>query len=79
MYVEINIPDKIATYYGKTPKEVSNYMLQVAVLECLRRRIITTKEVGDILNLDREEIYQLVDDHEIPIYTLSDLQKDRKK
>jgi hypothetical protein len=54
-------------------------VLESVVLEGFRERILTTEEVRQLLGFETKfEVHAFLKEHEVPFYTLADLEHDRE-
>jgi hypothetical protein len=80
MEVVIHLPDDIA--YGlqeKWGQDIPRRVLECVALECFRERILGESQLRQLLGFEtRFEIHAFLKEHEVPFYTLEDLEHDRK-
>jgi hypothetical protein len=79
MEVAINLPDDIAQRVQARREDVSRYVLENFVLQGFRTRVLTREDVRRLLGFDTKmEVHAFFKAHEVPFYTLADLEHDRE-
>jgi hypothetical protein len=80
MEVAIHLPDDIAHHLQeKWGQDIPRHVLESLALECFRERILGESQLRRLLGFEtRFELHEFLKQHEVPFYTLEDLEKDRK-
>jgi len=79
MEVAIHLPDDIAQRVQAQWEDVPRHVLEGFVLEGFRARVLTTEDLRRLLEFDTKfEVHDFLKDHEVPFYTLADLEQDRE-
>ena len=79
MEVAIHLPDDIAQRLQAQWGDVPRHVLESLVLEGFRTRVLTTEDVRQLLGFEtRFEVHAFLKQHEVPFYTLADLEHDRE-
>ena len=79
MKVAIHLPDDIAQRVQAQWEDVPRHVLESFVLEGFRARVLTTKDVRRLLGFETKfEVHNFFKAHEVPFYTLADLEHDRE-
>ena len=79
MEVAIQLPDSLVKRLQERWDDIPRRVLESVVLEGLRERILTTEEVRQLLGfVTKFEVHAFLKEHEVPFYTLADLEHDRK-
>jgi uncharacterized protein UPF0175 len=79
MEVTISLPDDIAQRLQAQWGDVSRRMLEELVLEGYRTRILGESDIRRLLGFEtRFEVHDFLHAHQVPFYTLEDLQRDRE-
>jgi Uncharacterised protein family (UPF0175) len=80
MEVTIQVPDDIAHHLQeKWGQDISRHVLESVALECFRRRILGESQLRRLLGFEtRFEVHAFLKQHNVPFYTLEDLEHDRK-
>jgi hypothetical protein len=80
MEVAIHLPDDIAQHLQeKWGQDIPRHVLESLALECFRERILGESQLRRLLGFEtRFEVHEFLKQHEVPFYTLEDLEKDRK-
>ena len=79
MEVAIHVPDtlvkRLQEQWGDLPRRV----LESLALEGYRERVLTTEEIRQLLGFEtRFEVHAFLKEHQVPFYTLEDLEHDRE-
>jgi hypothetical protein len=79
MEVAIRLPDDIAQQlYEKWGDDIPRRVLESIALECYRSRILGESQLRRLLGFEtRFEVHAFLKAHEVPLYTLDDLEHDR--
>ena len=80
MEVAIHLPDDIAQHLQeKWGQDIPRHVLESLALECFRERILGESQLRRLLGFEtRFEVHEFLKQHEVPLYTLEELEKDRK-
>jgi hypothetical protein len=79
MEVAVQLPDSLVKRLQERWDDIPRRVLESVVLEGLRERILTTEEVRQLLGfVTKFEVHAFLKEHEVPFYTLADLEHDRK-
>jgi len=80
MEVTIHLPDDIAhRLQEKWGHDIPRHVLESVALECFRQRLLGESQLRQLLGFEtRFEVHAFLKQHEIPFYTLGDLEHDRK-
>jgi hypothetical protein len=80
MEVAIHLPDDIAQQLQeKWGQDIPRHVLESVALECFRERILGESQLRRLLGFDtRFEVHAFLKQHQVPFYTLDDLEQDRK-
>jgi len=80
MEVTIHLPDDIAhRLQEKWGHDIPRHVLESVALECFRQRLLGESQLRKLLGFEtRFEVHAFLKQHEIPFYTLGDLEHDRK-
>ena len=79
MEVTIHLPDDVAQRLQAQWGDVSRRVLEELVLEGYRARILGESDIRRLLGFEtRFEVHDFLCEHEVPFYTLEDLQHDRE-
>jgi len=79
MEVAIHVPDtlvkRLQEQWGDLPRRV----LESLALEGYRERVLTTEDIRQLLGFEtRFEVHAFLKEHQVPFYTLEDLEHDRE-
>jgi len=79
MEVTINLPDDVAQRLQAQWGDVARRVLEELVLEGYRARILGESDIRRLLGFEtRFEVHDFLCEHQVPFYTLEDLQRDRE-
>ena len=79
MEVTIHLPDDVAQRLQAQWGDVSRRVLEDLVLDGYRARILGEADIRRLLGFEtRFEVHDFLCEHEVPFYTLEDLQHDRE-
>jgi Uncharacterised protein family (UPF0175) len=79
MEVTIHLPDDVAQRLQAQWGDVSRRVLEELVLEGYRARILGESDIRRLLGFEtRFEVHDFLCKHQVPFYTLEDLQRDRE-
>ena len=79
MEVTINLPDDVAQRVQALVVDLSRRVLEELVLEGYRARILGESDIRRLLGFEtRFEVHDFLCEHQVPVYTLEDLQRDRE-
>ena len=78
MEVAIQLPDTLGKRLQERWDDLPRRGLESVALEGFRERIITTEELRQLLGFETKfEVHDFLKAHEVPFYTLADLEHDR--
>jgi hypothetical protein len=78
MDVAIHLPDDIAQRIQAQWEDVPRHVLESFVLEGFRAHVLTTEDVRRLLGFETKiEVHAFFKAHDVPFYTLADLEHDR--
>ena len=78
MEVAIRVPDTLVERLQERWGDLRRRTLESLALEGFRERVLTTEEVRQLLGFEtRLEVHAFLKQHEVPFYTLQDLEHDR--
>jgi Uncharacterised protein family (UPF0175) len=79
MEVAIQIPDPVVKRLQERWGDLPRRVLENVVLEGFRERILTTEELRQLLGFETKfEVHAFLKEHNVPFYTLADLEHDRE-
>ncbi len=79
MEVAIYLPDDIARRVQAQWEDVPRHVLESFVLEGFRTRVLSTEDVRRLLGFETKiEVHAFLKAHDVPFYTLADLEHDRE-
>ena len=79
MEIAIHLPDDIAQRVQAQWEDIPRHVLESFVLDGFRARVLTTEDVRRLLGFETKfEVHTFFKDHEVPFYTLTDLEHDRE-
>ena len=79
MEIAIHLPDDIAQRVQAKWEDIPRHMLESFVLDGFRARVLTTEDVRRLLGFETKfEVHDFLKAHEVPFYTLADLEHDRE-
>ena len=79
MEIAIHLPDDIALRVQAQWEDIPRHVLESFVLDGFRARVLTTEDVRRLLGFETKfEVHAFLKDHEVPFYTLADLEHDRE-
>jgi hypothetical protein len=80
MEVAIQLPDDIARQVReKWGNDMSRRVLEGFALECFRARVLGESQLRRLLGFEtRFELHGFLKEHDVPFYTLEDLEHDRQ-
>ena len=79
MEIAIHLPDDIAQRVQAQWEDIPRHVLESFVLDGFRARVLTTEDVRRLLGFETKfEIHDFLKEHEVPFYTLADLEHDRE-
>jgi len=80
MEVTIQVPEDIAYHLqAKWGQDLPRHVLESVALECFRERILGEGHLRRLLGFaTRFEVHAFLKQHEVPFYTLEDLEHDRQ-
>ncbi len=79
MEVAIQLPDDIAQRLQDEWHDLPRGVLEGIALKGYCARVLTTEEVRRLLGFEsRFDVYDFLAAHDVPIYTLTDLEHDRE-
>jgi hypothetical protein len=79
MEVTITIPDDVAQRLQAQWGDVPRRMLEDLVLDAYRARILGESDIRRLLGFEtRFEVHDFLCEHQVPLYTVEDLQRDRE-
>jgi len=80
MEVAIHLPDDIAhRLQEKWGHDIPRHVLESLALECFRERILGESQLRRLLGFEtRWEVHAFLKEHDVPFYTLADLEHDRE-
>jgi hypothetical protein len=77
MQVNFELPDEFAQLLqAKWQDTLQHYVWERIVMEAYRDELLTLREVGEILGLDRFDVEALCKKYQIATYTLEDFRRD---
>ena len=79
MEVAIHLPDDIARHLQEQwGNDMPRHILESLALECYRARMLGESQLRRLLGFEtRFEVHSFLKEHEVPFYTLDDLEHDR--
>lgn len=78
MEVAIHLPDDIARRVQAQWEDIPPHVLESFVLEGFRTRVLSTEDVRRLLGFETKiEVHAFLKAHDVPFYTLADLEHDR--
>jgi Uncharacterised protein family (UPF0175) len=79
MEVTIQVPEDIAHHLqAKWGQDIPRHVLESVALECFRERILGESQLRRLLGFaTRFAVHAFLKQHEVPFYTLEDLEHDR--
>jgi len=78
MEVKVQIPDEVAKHLSANGGDVSRRALEAVALEAYRERILTLKQVAEMLGLSRVEAEDFLGQHEVPLAEVDEGDLDRE-
>lgn len=79
MEMAIQLPDTLVKRLQEQWDDLPRRVLESVALEGFRQRILTTEEVRQLLGFEtKSEVHAFLKVHEVPFYTLADLEHDRE-
>ena len=79
MEIAIHLPDDIAQRVQAKWEDIPRHMLESFVLDGFRARVLTTEDVRRLLGFETKfEVHDFLKAHDVPFYTLADLEHDRE-
>ena len=80
MEVAIQVPDDIVQHVReKWGNDIPRHVLEGFALECLRARVLGESQLRRLLGFEtRFDLHAFLKAHEVPFYTLDDLEHDRQ-
>jgi hypothetical protein len=79
MEVAIHLPEDIARRVQAQWDDVPRHVLESFVLEGFRTRVLSTEDVRRLLGCETKlEVHAFLKAHDVPFYTLADLEHDRE-
>ena len=79
MEIAIHVPDDIAQRIQAQWEDIPRHVLESFVLDGFRARVLTTEDVRRLLGFETKfEVHDFLKAHEVPFYTLADLEHDRE-
>jgi hypothetical protein len=79
MEIAIHLPDDIAQRVQAQWEDIPRHVLESFVLDGFRARVLTTEDVRRLLGFETKfEVHGFLKVHEVPFYTLADLEHDRE-
>ena len=79
MEIAIHLPDDIAQRVQAQWEDIPRHVLESFVLDGFRARVLTTEDIRRLLGFETKfEVHAFLKDHEVPFYTLADLEHDRE-
>ena len=80
MEVTIRVPEAIAhRLQEKWGQDIPRHVLESVALECFRKRILGESQLRQLLGFKtRFEVHAFLKEHDVPFYTLADLERDRE-
>ena len=79
MEIALHVPDDIAQRVQAQWEDLPRQVLESFVLEGFRARVLTTEDVRRLLGFATKfEVHDFLKAHEVPFYTLADLEHDRE-
>jgi hypothetical protein len=80
MEIAMHLPDDIARrVQAQWGEDVPRHVLASFVLEGFRERVLTTENIRRLLGFETKfEVHAFFKKHEVPFYTLADLEQDRE-
>ena len=79
MEVAIHLPDDIAQRVQAQWEDIPRHVLESFVLDGFRARVLTTEDARRLLGFETKfEVHDFLKAHEVPFYTLADLEHDRE-
>jgi hypothetical protein len=80
MEVTIQVPEEIAYHLQeKWGRDIPRHVLESMAAECFRQRILGESQLRRLLGFEtRFEVHAFLKRHEVPLYTLEDLEHDRQ-
>jgi hypothetical protein len=77
--ISIHVPDDIARRVQAQWEDVPRHVVESFALEGFRARVLTTEDVRRLLGFETKiEVHAFLKAHEVPFYTLADLEHDRE-
>ena len=77
MHVNFELPDEFAQrLQAKWQDTLQHYVWERIVMEAYRDELLTSREVGEILGVDRFDVEGLCKKYQISTYTLEDFNRD---
>lgn len=78
MEVAIHLPDVLGQRLQERWSNLPRRVLESVALQGFRERILTTEEVRQLLGFETKfDVHAFLKAHEVPFYTLADLEHDR--
>lgn len=65
--LELELPEEILSRLGKDPQEISRGVLQVLILDLVRRGEITSSRGAELLGMGWQEFLELMAQYEVPL------------
>jgi hypothetical protein len=79
MEVAIQIPEPLVKRLQERWGDLPRRVLESVVLEGFRDRILATEELRQLLGFETKfDVHAFLKEHEVPFYTLEDLEHDRE-
>jgi hypothetical protein len=79
MEIAIHLPDDIAQRVRARWEDIPRHVLESFVLDGFLARVLTTEDVRRLLGFETKfEVHDFLKEHEVPFYTLADLEHDRE-
>jgi hypothetical protein len=77
MHVNFELPDDLAQrLQAKWHDTLAHYARERLIMEAYRDELLASREVGEILGLDRFDVEALCKKYQISTYTLDDFNRD---
>lgn len=70
--LELELPEEILPLLGKDPREVRRGVLQLLILDLVRRGEITSSYGAEILGMDWQDFLDLMAQYKVPLINYDD-------
>lgn len=77
MSIIVEFPEQVKQFFGWTEEEMPRKLLELIAIEGYRERLLSRRQVGELLGLNFWETEQLLKEREAHLHlTLEDIQED---